>query len=509
MTKLDSENPTKDNDSVHVNTESVVQTPDVIAPSPSYFPFTPGSTHTKPQQRPPLEYHASEIELGMLDHIPVDFHQVPSHTDLEDGTKDHSDSHLLTFTRRKHVMALCASCLWAFCQGFADGAPGALLPYMEEYYHIGYSLVSLIWICNASGVISFAPIAHRILLKLGFRYSLVAACCCSVVMHSIVCTGTKFPVICLAYFIGGVGLSVAGSQLNIFVSRYEKASLALGYFHGCYGLGASVSPLIATVFVSKGYKWHTFYFVLLGLSAFAAINAFIHFSEADQDMKAIEEHNEVKEEQPKSILVQALKSKTTWLLGFFVLFYQGSEVSVGAWVVTYIRDYRGNHDTSVGYVASGYWFGLTFGRLVMTPTCHHYLGARVGNSLLICLSLILVGMTWAIPSTLGEGICVSLAGICIGPIYPLMITVVSGVVPRKIQVVSLVFASAFGYSGGALFPFLIGLISQFKGAFVMLPAFLAMFTATLVIWLCLPKLPNSKGLTSTVRKHLGLHRFFA
>lgn len=499
---------TKKDDSVNVQTQAVAPTPDaIIEETTSYFAHGgPQKAHTKAERRPQLEYQASEIELEMLDHIPPGLGE-PLRDVESNGQESVVEQHFMSFEKRKNVWRLFTSCLWAFCQGFADGAPGALLPYMEEYYSIGYSVVSLIWICNAVGVISFASIAHRLMAKLGIRYSLDFACCCAIVMHSIVSTGTRFPVICFAFFIGGVGLSVAGSQLNIFVSRYEKASLALGYFHGCYGLGASVSPLIATVFIARGFSWHTFYFILLSLMAVSLANVHFHFAGADEDMDP--ETDDHKEEGQANLLLEAIRSKTTWLMSFFVLFYQGAEVSVGAWVVTYIRDYRGNHSTSVGYVASGYWFGLTLGRLVITPVAHKYLGPRQGNILLILLSLVLMGLTWAIPSTLGEGICVSFAGIAIGPVYPLMITVVSHVVPRKIQVVSLVFASAFGYSGGALFPFVIGLISQYSGAFVMLPAFLALFSSTLAIWLCLPKIHDGKGFNSELRKKFTSFKLFA
>lgn len=452
-----------------------------------------------------MEYRASEpeleLELEMLDHFPADYH--------DNITASAAHVSTMSFEHRRNVWRLVASCLWAFCQGFSDGAPGALLPYMEEYYHISYSVVSLIWICNAVGVISFTTFAHKILAKLGMRNSLCGACMLAVVMHSIISTGTKFPVVCLGFFIGGIGVAVAGSQLNVFVSRYTKASLALGYFHGCYGLGASVLPLLATVFVSLGNPWYRFYFLLLGIMATTLAIIYWQFQGADDDMKALEPLD-AEDKPAQNMLLDALKVKTTWLISFFVLFYQGAEVSVGAWIVTYIRDFRGNYNTSVGYVASGYWFGLTFGRLLVTPSAHHYLGARNGNIILITLSILLVGLTWAIPSTVGEGICVSLAGIAIGPIYPLMITLVSHVVPRKIQVVSLVFASAFGYSGGALFPFFIGLISQYSGAFVMLPAFLALFSSTLAIWLCLPKLKDGKDFRSEAKRAIAaMHKLFA
>lgn len=42
-----------------------------------------------------------------------------------------------------------AACLEYFGNGLNDSAPGALIPYIEDWYNIGYAIVSMIWISNA------------------------------------------------------------------------------------------------------------------------------------------------------------------------------------------------------------------------------------------------------------------------------------------------------------------------------------------------------------------------
>ena len=42
-----------------------------------------------------------------------------------------------------------AACMEYFGNGLNDSAPGALIPYIEEWYSIGYAVVSMIWISNA------------------------------------------------------------------------------------------------------------------------------------------------------------------------------------------------------------------------------------------------------------------------------------------------------------------------------------------------------------------------
>lgn len=44
-----------------------------------------------------------------------------------------------------------------------------------------------------------------------------------------------------------------------------NANEVLGFLHGFYGLGAVLSPLIATTMVTKGQRlpWYTFYYVMV------------------------------------------------------------------------------------------------------------------------------------------------------------------------------------------------------------------------------------------------------
>jgi hypothetical protein len=42
-----------------------------------------------------------------------------------------------------------AACMEYFGNGLNDSAPGALIPYIEDWYGIGYAVVSMIWISNA------------------------------------------------------------------------------------------------------------------------------------------------------------------------------------------------------------------------------------------------------------------------------------------------------------------------------------------------------------------------
>lgn len=55
--------------------------------------------------------------------------------------------------------------------------------------------------------------------------------------------------------------------------------------------------------------------------------------------------------------------------------------------------------------------------------------------------------------------------------------------------------TAFGLSGGAIFPFVTGLIAEKLGAYVVLPIFIASYSVMLVFWLLLPNIDRKSGST--------------
>lgn len=421
----------------------------------------------------------------------------------------------------KNLARITSTCLWAFACGWSDAAPGALLPFIEQYYDISYSVVSLVWMANAAGFIFIALISHKIQPWFGRRYSMVVGCFLSCVMYAIVSSGTAFPAIVVGFFFGGMGLAICLAQSNIFLSRLDKLSRYLSFFHGLYGGGATISPIVATLMVSAQVKWSYFYLTTLGFMIINSTLFYWSFEGLDHDLQQFEKEpldteqstlneeipledlnyiqnrrNEMTPEKEKhgEIMKAALKNKSTWILAFFVLFYQGSEVALGGWIVTYLLDYRHGNPHKVGYVESGYWAGLTVGRLFLTRPLAEGIRPRRAVIILSIISICLVLLVWVVPNATASGVLVAIAGTSIGPCYPLQISLTTRLLPRKIQVVSLTIITAFGSSGGAIFPFLVGLISQLVGAFVVLPTFMILFAIMLVLWIMLPNVDRQKSI---------------
>lgn len=107
---------------------------------------------------------------------------------------------------------------------------------------------------------------------------------------------------------------------------------------------------------------------------------------------------------------------------------------------------------SSGASSTGFWAGMTAGRLFLP-----LLTARIGEFPAVLLYLALSGalelIFWLVPSFVVSAISVALLGVFLGPLFPTAIVLVTKLLPRDQHIGSIGFATAFGGSGGAVFPF--------------------------------------------------------
>ncbi|KAK9481223.1 major facilitator superfamily domain-containing protein [Lipomyces japonicus] len=410
------------------------------------------------------------------------------------------------------------ACCWTiFGLGLNDGAPGALLPYIEKYYDVNYAEVSTIWMANALGFIITAICSHYVYTHIGRVGMLTAGPALLVCMYIMISATPPFPVVVVAYLFGGLGMAFVVAHVNVFCSYLENTESWYGVVHGSYGIGATISPLIATVMVSKGILWSRYFLILLAFNVFGAILSGWSFRGCDRDfgthhlLKSYKKQrlnagsesvlpvgvsadhlDNVDDGKEESIYRQAIRSKITWLAAIFILLYQGVEVSIGGWIVSFMINDRGGNPSAVGYVASGFWLGVTVGRFILSRGLSRLMTPQKAVYVLITIALAFEIVTWLVPNIIGGAVAVSLVGLFVGPMYPSAMATLTTILPRQIQTFSITLITAFGSTGGALWPFITGLLAQSEGTFVLHPVAISLFGTMLVCWYMVPAIPKKK-----------------
>lgn len=78
------------------------------------------------------------------------------------------------------------------------------------------------------------------------------------------CLHPPYPVLVISFMLAGFGNGLSDSAWNAWVGDLERANELLGFMHSCYGVGAVISPLIATSLVTKAdLGWYTYYYVVV------------------------------------------------------------------------------------------------------------------------------------------------------------------------------------------------------------------------------------------------------
>ena len=396
------------------------------------------------------------------------------------------------------------ACLMCFGCGLNDSAAGALIPYMEVDYSIGYAIVSLIFVANAIGFIGAAPFTHALQTRVGRAKVLVLAEVSLTAGYIMVVCNSPFPVVVVGFLFTGFGMATILALNNTFCVNLANATTTLGVFHGSYGVGGIVGPLMATALVSTGHRWSTFYFIPLGLAGCNAIFAYWAFRNYEHELAsslltelerqasrqtALRQLAEDNNKASKSTLKNALRNKTTILGALFIFAYQGVEVSISGWVISFLLSYRNpapESRASIGYVTAGFWAGITLGRFLLSHPCQR-IGEKLSVFVLIAGAAGFQLLVWLVPNIIGEAVAVSVVGLLLGPIYPCATVIFSKLIGRKMQMSGLSFIAAMGSSGGAVAPFMTGLSAQKVGTWVLHPICVGLFAMMAVSWGCLDR----------------------
>ncbi|KAJ5506891.1 hypothetical protein N7453_005848 [Penicillium expansum] len=363
----------------------------------------------------------------------------------------------------------------AFVMGSNDAAYGAIIPYLEVDYQKSYTVVSLVFLSPFVGYAVSAILSNLIHQTLATRN------------HN---NCPDLPFLVIMYMLVGLGSGFHNAAWNVWIGNMANSHEVLGFFHGFYGVGATISPLVATSLIIKaGWQWYSYYYLMTG----AAVISLIYSTGAFW----AETGSKYQEENPSfpgrvgafSQTRVALTYKVTWICAVFLFLYGGIEVAIGGWIVVFMTNVRHGDPFQSGMAETGFWLGITVGRFVLGFVSPR-IGEKLSIAIYILLAIALELIFWLVPEFIVSAVAVAFVGFFMGTIFPGVVIVATRLLPKNLHVAAIGFAAAFSMGGGAVFPFMIGAIAQAKGVTVLQPILLAMLAVSLGIWAMMFRLPQ-------------------
>lgn len=100
-----------------------------------------------------------------------------------------------------------------------------------------------------------------------------------IIAYIIIAVHPPYPALVVAFALAGFGNGIADAGWNAFIGNMDRANELLGVLHGLYGVGAVISPLIATTLITKaGLPWYAFYYIMVSFSLLVTLGPLEKYS---------------------------------------------------------------------------------------------------------------------------------------------------------------------------------------------------------------------------------------
>lgn len=216
--------------------------------------------------------------------------------------------------------------------------------------------------------------------------------------------------------LGGGGIDAG---LNAYVAAYYSAG-RMNLLHACFGIGATIGPIIMTGVLNLGESWQWGY-AAVGLLQFMITLVFLltlpQWSANETRAAAA-----VQTPVPRAPLMATLRLPAAWfgILIFFML--AGVELSTGQWPFSLFTEERAISEDVARVWVSVFWGGLTVGRLLMGV-----LADRVGTMRVLRFSMLgtVIGTTliWVQGASSLNAAGMALTGFSLATLFPSLISI--------------------------------------------------------------------------------------
>jgi predicted MFS family arabinose efflux permease len=256
------------------------------------------------------------------------------------------------------------------------GLFGAAWPQQRQQLGQSSGALGLLILAYGIGRLSTAATALPILRRVHIRVANTVLCLLFVVADLVAGFGRNFVMLIVCFAVIGLltgALDSLGARFQTLVRNVGSA----GLMFGCYGLGAALGPAVSAVF-----SW-TAGFVLAALLALVAALLAVR-PQVDWPVGLVEPRHKPKALAAETRTVPLVLSLLA-VAGFCAL-----EATSANWSATYLEGARGASAVAASLVVSGFWAGITFGRLFLgrVPWPPSRILTVAGLSVLVTLVLI-------------------------------------------------------------------------------------------------------------------------
>ncbi|MBL8166217.1 MAG: MFS transporter [Anaerolineae bacterium] len=360
------------------------------------------------------------------------------------------------------------------------GIPGALLgvatPSIRENFALTLDTFGLLFIATTSGYFLASVISGRLFARFGAAAIFGASAVVSAVGLLGYIISPSWLIMLAFGVVAGLGAGLLDAGMNIYFAAHFGPRL-MNWLHACFGIGATIGPLLMTFILNAGGTWRTGYIMVGGLYGGLALLFFL--TQARWGGGAPQS----KTDAPAPVSASAqetLRLPIVWVGILLFIAYAGLEMSAGQWAFSLFTEARSVDQNTAGLWVSIYWGSFTVGRIVFGAIVTYVKPATLIRA---CTGLVLVGalLLWWNPIPESGLIALSLYGFALAPIFALLVTNTQDTLGPKHGPNAIGFQVGAASLGLGVLPGLIGVLAEATGSLEVVPPILLVLVAIMAI----------------------------
>ncbi len=253
----------------------------------------------------------------------------------------------------------------------------------------------------------------------------------------------------------GLGSGAIDAGLNSYAARHFSVR-HVNWLHACWGVGASIGPLVMTNAIARGFGYSSGYVLLAAALGSVALAFFV-----TRRMWRDSERGDTSSVPPLSSRATGnfrgtVKSSRVWLAVATFFVYTGLEATLGQWSFTLMREGRGLGVEAAGLWTAAFWASLMLGRIAMG-----FVVERTGPDRLLRIASVgaLIGvLAFAVSSGLLGRLGLLLAGVSLAPVFPTLMARTPARLGSALAEHAFGLQVSAGALAAALLPGVVGLI---------------------------------------------------
>jgi fucose permease len=352
---------------------------------------------------------------------------------------------------------LFALALLAFVSlGLPDAVLGVAWPSLRRTFSLPLDRLGVLLFTTMGGYLVSSFASGAVVRRTGVGGLLVASSVLVVASCAGYALAPSWLFVVAAAVPGGLGAGAIDAAINAYAAaRFPAGRVA--WLHACWGVGATLGPLLMTAVLAAGFGWRRGYAILAAILSVLALGF-----QSTRRLWEADGNGTSAAEAPEAALAESLRRPIVRASVVLFFVYTGVETTAGQWAYTLFTESRGMAAGLAGVAVGIYWGSLTLGRLVFGALAHRVAPATL---LRICIALLPLG-TLGVASARAafpEIASLALVGFTGAPVFPLLISGTPDRVGAPHASNAVGFQVAAACLGAAALPAAAGILARARG----------------------------------------------